>query len=254
MAAPGDSITLPFIMHAAGGGIEGYCFSIDFDEELLTATEIEEAWEIPGGFEYEFARYEINNDNENPGSAGVDEGFLVGAVVFNLGVRVAMPADEDVVAQRLHFDISPDAPDTSTEIRFQDGGRGTAELRYSVRNVVTSAGGEVDIWFAESLVLVDGALVDDFTFIRGDANSDQQINLTDGIYTLNWLFAGAAAPGCLAALNTNGDDDVNLADPVALLNFLFGGGSDPVQPFPDCGPGMLPADTALGCANPSNCQ
>ena len=65
---------------------------------------------------------------------------------------------------------------------------------------------------------------------------------------------GAAAPGCLAALNTNGDGDVNIADPVALLNFLFGGGPMITAPYPDCGPGMLPADPVLGCANPPDCQ
>ncbi len=54
--------------------------------------------------------------------------------------------------------------------------------------------------------------------------------------------------------NTNGDDDVNIADPVFLLNFLFAGGPVPVAPFPDCGPGMLPADEELGCVNPPDCQ
>ncbi len=60
--------------------------------------------------------------------------------------------------------------------------------------------------------------------------------------------------GCVAALNTNGDDSVNLTDPVSLLNFLFAGGPPVVAPYPDCGPGMLPADAELGCANPPNCQ
>ena len=71
---------------------------------------------------------------------------------------------------------------------------------------------------------------------------------------LDWLFGGeAAAVGCVAALNTNGDDAVNLTDPVALLNSLFAGGPAPVAPFPDCGPGVLPADTTLGCADPPDC-
>ena len=54
--------------------------------------------------------------------------------------------------------------------------------------------------------------------------------------------------------NTNGDDDVNITDPVSLLNFLFSDGSAPAAPYPDCGPGMLPADPELGCANPPACQ
>ena len=47
---------------------------------------------------------------------------------------------------------------------------------------------------------------------------------------------------------------VNITDPVSLLSFLFADGLAPVEPFPDCGPGMLPADAVLGCANPPDCQ
>ncbi len=91
------------------------------------------------------------------------------------------------------------------------------------------------------------------TFLRGDCNDDGKVDLADAVCTLNWLFGGAATPGCLAALNTNGDAAVNITDPVSLLDFLFGGGSKPVDPFPDCGPGILPADAELGCVNPRNC-
>lgn len=90
-------------------------------------------------------------------------------------------------------------------------------------------------------------------FRRGDCNDDGDRNLSDATCVLSWLFGGHAEPGCPAALNTNGDDVVDLADPVLLLNFLFAGGPPPVAPFPECGPGMLPADKALGCANPPNC-
>ncbi len=91
-------------------------------------------------------------------------------------------------------------------------------------------------------------------FKRGDCNGDGEVNISDATCALEWLFAEAPAPGCLAALNTNGDDDVNIADPVSLLNFLFSDGTPPVTPFPDCGPGTLPADERLGCTNPPACQ
>ena len=62
-------------------------------------------------------------------------------------------------------------------------------------------------------------------FLRADCNADREVNLTDAVCTLDWLFAGGAKPGCVAALNTNGDDVVDVADPVSLLSFLFAGGS-----------------------------
>ena len=91
-------------------------------------------------------------------------------------------------------------------------------------------------------------------FLRGDCNTDGTVNISDAICALNWLFAGDSAPGCRAALNTNGDQEVDIADSVFLLGFLFGGDSNIAAPFPDCGPGMLPADEELGCANPPDCQ
>lgn len=107
---------------------------------------------------------------------------------------------------------------------------------------------------AEDLVLhvADLSTLGENRFLRGDCNDDGNVDLADAVCKLNWLFGGAGKPGCLAALNTNGDADVNIADPVALLNFLFGGGPIISDPFPDCGPGMLPVE--LGCANPPDCQ
>lgn len=92
------------------------------------------------------------------------------------------------------------------------------------------------------------------SFLRGDCNGDGAVNVSDAVCGLNWLFAGATEPGCVAAVNTNGDDAVNLADSVSTLNFLFAGGPEPLDPFPDCGPGTSLADEALGCTNPRNCQ
>ena len=90
-------------------------------------------------------------------------------------------------------------------------------------------------------------------FLRGDCNLDGEVNVADAQCTLNSLFAGEAA-GCVAATNANGDNHANITDAVYLLQHLFGGGPAPVAPFPDCGPGRLPADVELDCVNPPDCQ
>ena len=87
--------------------------------------------------------------------------------------------------------------------------------------------------------------------LRGDCNEDGAVNVSDAPCTLNWLFGGAAAPTCVAALDTNGDAVVNIADAVALLNFLFAGGSAPVAPYPECG--AMVAGIGLGCETPDGC-
>ncbi|MFB3111369.1 MAG: dockerin type I repeat-containing protein, partial [Gemmatimonadales bacterium] len=91
-------------------------------------------------------------------------------------------------------------------------------------------------------------------FRRGDCNADGNVDIADAVCILNWLFAGRATPGCVAATNTNGDDAANITDATYLLNYLFAGGPAPVAPFPECGPGTE-ADTALGCQTiPQSCQ
>ena len=82
-------------------------------------------------------------------------------------------------------------------------------------------------------------------FLRGDCSGDGDIS--DAVCILNWLFAGGATLGCVAATNTNGDDAADISDATYLLNHLFLGKAAPVAPFPTCGAGGLEADVALGC-------
>ena len=89
-----------------------------------------------------------------------------------------------------------------------------------------------------------------FRFLRGDCNGDANVDLSDAVCTLNWLFAGGEAPGCLAAANTNGDAAVNLPDAIHALNFLFVAGPPPAEPYPACAPSRLAGDRTVGCENP----
>ena len=89
------------------------------------------------------------------------------------------------------------------------------------------------------------------SFRRGDCNDDGEVDISDAVCTLEWLFLGREEPGCVAATNTNGDEAVDISDPVSLLGFLFLGGPAPVGPFPACGPSDLEADVALGCEETS---
>ena len=106
-----------------------------------------------------------------------------------------------------------------------------------------------------SSAIPSGEVFPQTRFSRGDCNDDGSTDISDAICALGWLFLGAERPGCVAALNTNGDGLVDISDSVALLGFLFLGGLPPVPPFPNCGPGDLPADTEVGCAEePEACQ
>ncbi len=61
----------------------------------------------------------------------------------------------------------------------------------------------------------------------GDANGDGQINISDVVFLINYLFIGGPAPQPPSAGDVNGDCVVNVADVVYLINYLFMGGPIP---------------------------
>ncbi len=90
-------------------------------------------------------------------------------------------------------------------------------------------------------------------FIRGDANSDGVVNITDGVFVLNFLFLGRTTPPCREASDANADGDVNITDGVFLLNFLFAGGPEPPAPFGECGTDPTRSPAEVDCASFAAC-
>ena len=95
------------------------------------------------------------------------------------------------------------------------------------------------------------------TFVRGDANSDGAINLTDGVIPLLFLFSGGAPPACGDAADTNDTGSVEITDAIIIFSWLFTGGAAPAAPSP-LSPGYSAAECAadptedgLGCETPS---
>jgi hypothetical protein len=68
--------------------------------------------------------------------------------------------------------------------------------------------------------------------LRGDANSDDQVNINDASYINSYLFSGGAAPPCMNQADINNDGVVNISDSSHLLNWLFNGGPAPAAPGP----------------------
>ena len=48
------------------------------------------------------------------------------------------------------------------------------------------------------------------SFVRGDANADGAINMTDAISILSFLFLGGDEPACLDAADTDNNEVVQL--------------------------------------------
>ncbi len=64
---------------------------------------------------------------------------------------------------------------------------------------------------------------------HGDANNDDDLDVTDAVFILSFLFQRGEAPDCLALADANRDGAVNVSDAVFLLVHLFVGGKAPAE-------------------------
>ena len=85
-------------------------------------------------------------------------------------------------------------------------------------------------------------------FRRGDSNASGDLNITDGVFVLNYLFLGGPEPTCQDAADSDDNGQLNITDGVRILNYLFLGGPAPPAPGPDtCGPDPTPEDELPAC-------
>jgi hypothetical protein len=82
-------------------------------------------------------------------------------------------------------------------------------------------------------------------FVRGDANGDGAVNITDAIGILGYLFTGGVPPWCQDAADTNDTGTLDITDAIYLLGHLFLGSEGP--PPPNSAPGTDPTPDGLGC-------
>jgi hypothetical protein len=85
----------------------------------------------------------------------------------------------------------------------------------------------------------------DKSFVRGDSNRDGQVDISDGIFTLAYLFLGGALPSCEDALDADDSGELDVTDAVYLLSHVFLGGAAPPEPYP--APGLDRTVDRLGC-------
>jgi hypothetical protein len=84
-------------------------------------------------------------------------------------------------------------------------------------------------------------------FIRGDANRNGEVDVSDAVAMLDYLFQGSSNldGDCLAAADANADQALDISDPIFILNYLFLGGTEPPAPFP--AEGLASEESVLDC-------
>jgi len=72
-------------------------------------------------------------------------------------------------------------------------------------------------------------------FVRGDADGNGNLDMTDSVYTLSSLFLGTKELRCQDAADANDSGEVELTDTILVLSYLFAGNAVIPAPFPGCG-------------------
>lgn len=103
--------------------------------------------------------------------------------------------------------------------------------------------GSSDISFDLELVARGSASPGPF-FVRGDANHDGELDISDAVRALLVLFGGETT-SCRDALDSNDDGIADITDAIYLLDYLFRGGAVIPPPFPRRGED--PTTDGLSC-------
>lgn len=167
--------------------------------------------------------------------------------------RYVVLGEAALEAEVFLLDGSFAAPVFLTETRFQLG----IHLSPGTREYVLEAlGADLARVGTASIQITSTAVPEAPQFRRGDSNADGEVNISDGIHVLDFLFLGGKAPPCTEASDADDDGVLNISDGIFVLGFLFLGGPAPPAPGPtSCGPapGEAGGPGDLGCAEYTTC-
>ncbi len=157
-----------------------------------------------------------NNQEANFGDCGEGFGDTLACLNFNL-----IPSDSS-------FNFSRDP-------MFRDPVNGDF---YPLGNsLLIDAGSDYNPEFPWNGLRTDIGLYE-VQYLVGDANSDNEYNITDVVFLIKYVFQGGVVPEPFYSGDFNCDRKVNLVDIVQMINYIFQDGMGPCANFewqPQCG-------------------
>jgi hypothetical protein len=99
--------------------------------------------------------------------------------------------------------------------------------------------------------IVAGAAPD---FIRGDANADGTLDISDALFLIGDISLGTEKVLCLDAGDSNDDGAIDISDVISIIGPLFLGFPDPKPPFPACGVEPPESADVLDCEFHDFCE
>jgi len=165
--------------------------------------------------------------------------FIVGVIAHIIDTGHEIPPGSDTVILRIRGTVSPNAePGTTVTFEPTNGPDGQGvRPPFNLMNELTHRGDARYVSFFPRLELGRLAIVDDIGFfIRGDANSDQKVDISDAIHVLDFLFLGGPSPRCLDSADADDTGVIDITDAVVVLSTLYAGSASIAPPFPSAGP------------------
>jgi hypothetical protein len=65
------------------------------------------------------------------------------------------------------------------------------------------------------------------TYVCGDADASGDVDISDVVYLIAYIFSGGPAPDPIASGDADCSSNVDISDVVYLINYIFSGGTAP---------------------------
>lgn len=195
----------------------------------------------PGQFIVDHAGADLSfyvTDRNDGGYALIGAFFDISFPVTVLPTTIARGTVLATMTYEILFDASPGTTSLLNRTRTYGG-------PIPMSNVYSRPPGDIPV----EPLLVDGRVTiggTETTFRRGDDNGDGELDISDAIFLLVYLFAGGQEPGCQKSADADDSGTLDLTDAMYLLDFAFLLGPAPPSPFQDCGVDPTPDDLSCG--------
>ncbi len=233
----------PSVISALGaGGVQGFALGIQIDGEAIcgAATIHGTAWGADESRSSNFQLVECIDPAMNGGRRGV-----VGAIVLSFVSFEPLPpvGTFSLLDLTLEADGKQGQARKNAQLRFQDGLRGRGR---PVQNQLTVEGSSVvPCNLDQALLEVSFHPRPESPFIRGDANHDGRLDVSDPVTLLRYEFYGDVELRCPDAADVSDDGKLGIVDAILSFGYLFLGYREPPAPFPE--PGEDPTQDELRC-------
>jgi len=242
-ASPGESVRIPVYL-TSSVEVEAFQLVVRYDPTLFTPRGALDLHGTP----WDGLRVAFANVRTHP-----DDGFFVIAVVGSFTGDLGtdpdpecwatsgcflpyppIPAGKDQLICTLGGTVSEDAvPGTTIILEPTNGPDGEGVLPpFLLRNELSHRGEARYLSVVPRTEAGALAIVTDIGFfVRGDANSDSRVDVSDALHVFSYLFLGGPDPACPDAADADDSGKLDLTDGVVVLGQLFLGGQIS-EPYP----------------------